>query len=325
MKKLSVSAALLFVSSKRCNSFQPALQIKNQKSSSNTSINLLDPTSLGNALSPVSKSIQSFHIPIFWNQNIEAEVFGDLAHIALDFVTFFSPDPIVLRFIILVGRIFSILSDYIPDHYLTPDEALFQFSMLILSGKMMWESSTILVSSYSKATSFKDKKIYLIFFLPVGFTWMQYKALSSDVFEWVELSPGKFILEEDDSILLTYKGDVYHYIDHLNIQRYGRCNSTRVIDMVGNLDFLEKLLYVKYYKKRKTKSAQFEYLNSTENQQSQITLRAGQGGSILLRIKMKKLLERANNDEDLSASTRQLLSNGIQNRLAISSDNETKY
>ncbi len=60
------------------------------------------------------------------NESIEAEIFGDLAHLFLDFATFFSPDTVVLRLFVVCGRIFSILSDYIPDGEMAPDEAFIQ-------------------------------------------------------------------------------------------------------------------------------------------------------------------------------------------------------
>ena len=60
------------------------------------------------------------------DNNVQAQVFADLAHIFLDLATFFSPDTIILRLFVVIGRMFSILSDYIPDQKMTLEEILFQ-------------------------------------------------------------------------------------------------------------------------------------------------------------------------------------------------------
>ncbi len=60
------------------------------------------------------------------DNNIQAEVFADLAHIFLDLATFFTPDTIILRLFVVIGRLFSILSDYIPDQKMSPEEFIFQ-------------------------------------------------------------------------------------------------------------------------------------------------------------------------------------------------------
>ena len=80
------------------------------------------------SLSLVDNLIQSTSIIIAVpaDNNVQAEVFADLAHIFLDLATFFTPDTIILRLFVVIGRMFSILSDYIPDQKMTPEEFLFQ-------------------------------------------------------------------------------------------------------------------------------------------------------------------------------------------------------
>ena len=159
------------------------------------------------------------------NPSIEAEVYGDLAHAILDGATLLQLSPFTLRLLIFVGRIFGILSDYLPDQYMTPDETVFQLSMLILSGWSLYNNSITLISSSIKSVSYKDKKIYLIAFRPVGFSWIQFKMLIYDALEWVELPPGKTLLEENDYLFLTYEGYVYQEVDgtgmvHMTAQKY---------------------------------------------------------------------------------------------------------
>jgi len=275
------------------------------------------------------QSMVSNTIKISRNPNVEAEVFADLAHATLDVATLFSMNPIVLRIFIFVGRIFAILSDYLPDHSMTPDETIFQLAMLILSGRTLYDDATKLISSSTKSISYKDRKIYLIAFLPVGFSWMQYKSLISDALEWVELLPGNCLSEENDTLLITYRGDVYQNIDGFNIQRYGTRNATNILDMIGNLSLVMDLINSKQYRKRKIKNIK-PTTTYDIGQQSQYKLRAGPDGSLLLRIKVDKLLEIANGDEKLFESIKSLVSSGIQNRLIVSLDgwqneNTTEY
>lgn len=322
--KFSYNSAMSFVPQRNLNS-QRSLNL-NAPSTRNKSIISNRAISMTLSMIPLIpfESIQSMAsetMRISPNQNIEAEVFADLAHATLDVATLFSINPIMLRIFIFVGRIFAILSDYVPDHSMTPDETIFQLSMLILSGRTLYDDARKLVSSSTKSISFKDRKIYLIAFQPIGISWMEYKALISDALEWVELLPGTCLCEENDSLLLTYRGDVYQDVDGFTIHRYGTSNATRVLDMIGDLSLVMQQIDSKSYRKGKIKNTKpATTLHDIGQQQSQYKLRAGSDGSLLLRININKLLDIANEDEKLFGSIKNLVSNGIQNRLIISLD-----
>ena len=51
---------------------------------------------------------------------LQAELFNGIGHVFLDIVSLLSPAQPILRFSILVGRIFAFLSDYVPDHSIYP-------------------------------------------------------------------------------------------------------------------------------------------------------------------------------------------------------------
>mmetsp|Transcript_32825 Transcript_32825/g.39330 ORF Transcript_32825/g.39330 Transcript_32825/m.39330 type:complete len:346 (+) Transcript_32825:71-1108(+) len=310
--KVSFTAAC-FVSHRNLNSNALSTRVKNPMSDRDISMNLMIPYSS-------FESIHSIASQAIQNPNIEAEVFRDLAHATLDVATLFPINPIVLRIIIFVGRLFSILGDYLPDHYMTPDEMLFQLSMLTLSSRSLYDNTTKLVSTSTKSISFQDRKIYLLVFKPAGFSWMQYKVLISDALEWVELQPDQCLLDEDDSLFLTYRGDVYQDIDGFNVKRYGTRNLARSLDMVGNLSAAKDLIDSKCSYKRKLKNAKNVNTRGIGQQRSQCRLRAGLDGSLLLRIDINKLLDRANGDEKLFGNIKSLVSYGIEKRLIISLD-----
>ena len=255
------------------------------------------------------------------NPSVEGEVFRDLAHAALDGATLLSLSPIPLSLFIFVGRIFAILGDYLPDHYMTPDETIFQLSMLLFSSRPLYNNIISLISSTTKSISFKDRKVYLIAFLPFGFSWMQYKLLISNALEWVDLPPGKCLQEENDSLFITYRGDVYEDVDGFNIRYYGTRSQTKKLDIIGDLSMAKELINSKFYGKRRIRNVKSTTIDSIEQPRSQYKLRAGLDGSLLLRIKVDKILEIANEDEQLFGSIQGLVLNGITNRLIMQSKN----
>jgi hypothetical protein len=99
---------------------------------------LLLPTTMSSFLlsgmSEISSSTQ--HL----DPNVEAEVLTDMSHVALDFTPlsltslFNSSSPkALLKMTSVIGRVFVILADYIPDHSIHPEELVIQLVMLGLS------------------------------------------------------------------------------------------------------------------------------------------------------------------------------------------------
>jgi hypothetical protein len=62
--------------------------------------------------------------------NMEAEVFTDMAHLALDFTSILKSSKTLLRMTSVIGRMLVILADYVPDHSIHPEELVFQLFML---------------------------------------------------------------------------------------------------------------------------------------------------------------------------------------------------
>lgn len=68
--------------------------------------------------------------------SIEAEMLNDMAHMAMDFSVFLTPPKSgVYRFLSVIGRLFTILADYLPDHSIHSEELLIQLFLLTLSVK----------------------------------------------------------------------------------------------------------------------------------------------------------------------------------------------
>ena len=245
-------------------------------------------------------------------QNVEAEVFADLAHIILDFATFFSPDTLILRLCILCGRVFAILSDYLPDGRLTPDEIVVQSSMLSLSSCKFMKMFLPVLQSASQTSSFKDRRIYQSIFRKAGFTWPQYKFLiSNGSFEWIEAPADSTLFESGDNLLLTYRGTVCKVVKSSRpriYDVYGRRNGKCSHDFIGDLS-LTKELVDQGRQHQKTSNQVDSYARAPLQ-----FLTTGIAGATLLRINTDRLLESAQ-DRLVRECVKNLFFNAIQDRL----------
>lgn len=247
------------------------------------------------------------------DQDVEAQIFGDVAHLILDFATICSPDTVLLRLLIFVGRICSIMSDYLPDHTMTYDELVFQSTMLAISTKMFLKKFATIISSLNESTSFKDLRIYKSVFYPAGFSWIQYKTLlAMGVLRWDHCNPGMYLLEDQDSLLITYKGEINHLVNGFPFARYGMCEGKFCHDIIG--DFSQSPEFLDTKRKKSFKQQQ------RDGEKDIRILRAEQTGATLLRIDTKKLLEYAREDIDIAESTKNLYFNAMQKTISSYSE-----
>lgn len=155
------------------------------------------------------------HQLVSHNVNVESEILFVAAHIFLDFVTLFSPDSNGLRAMVLVGRVFSMLSDYIADEYIAPDEFFLQVCLLLISGNAVVNSYIKPLSAYYLGEtainpSFRDLRVYLKIFQPFGLEWLQFKLLQKNgAIEWVEASNSDVLYQPESDIIIVYVGDAY--------------------------------------------------------------------------------------------------------------------
>jgi len=244
----------------------------------------------------------------------------------LDFATIFSPDTVVLRLLIFVGRIFSILSDYVPDHTITYDELVFQSAMLAISTDMFLKKFRTTLTSLRKDTSFQDRRMFKMIFHPAGFSFSQYRSLLSlNVLEWVQCKPGQFIFEDESSILITYKGSIQEHPEEQGSADSNNSSSTsstsssscrvcqggKCYDIIGNIT----QAYETLESRRKGSSSSWNNTSSTNNNNLQL-LRAGPSGGTFLRINMKALHEKVGTDADITESIKNIYFNAMQRKLS---------
>jgi hypothetical protein len=66
---------------------------------------------------------------------LEAELLAGLAHVALDFTGFLSPSKSLIRLFSVVGRVFAISADYLPDHSIHTEELVIQVFLIGIAMK----------------------------------------------------------------------------------------------------------------------------------------------------------------------------------------------
>lgn len=251
---------------------------------------------------------------------VKAEVCANMAHVGLDLVGFASPAKILLRFSVLMGRVFAILSDYLPDQAMKPEELAFQLLMLGISTTLFARSVRPAMAASLDSTSFRDRRAYHVMFRKYGLTWHQFKMLMATSSEWIECPPNGTIYnhrDEDggDCIFLLHKGDAEVKMNGKTIQRVSRNADRRGVCFLGNIEFAENLQ--KNHQVHNTEDAlrmRDPLVGQRQSQQADFV--AGPSGATLLRINNAKLLELMNDDEQIASSMRSIIFAGMQEKLS---------
>jgi hypothetical protein len=269
--------------------------------------------------SPILSPIESATQMISSDPQLEAEVLSDVSHVALDFTTWLTPNTAVIRLFALVGRVLVLSSDYIQDHYISPDEWIFQLFMLALSTRSFLRSVSpmIAVAASNSTLTVRDRKAYSLLFDIIGMSMLQFKTLlTSKTLEWVQLGPNEEIQLNGEYMYWLYSGEMSSSIP-------GDCNSTsnsisnRIFGEVHFAWKLQEQLHTASKKKSKKKVEPTEVApEAFESKKRKIY--AGRDGAVLLRISTPKLLELMNDDNELCVSVHRLVLLCMQEKLTRS-------
>jgi hypothetical protein len=233
---------------------------------------------------------------------VEAELLNDMAHVALDCTTFFGPATTAIRLMAILGRLFVIGADYLPDHTIHLEEVIFQAFMLAIASLGFVQSALPTLRAGSAQTTIRDGRVFIKTFSRAGMTWMQYKAMAAvSALEWIEVESGKIILSEEalpdstphDYFYFLYNGTV---TVHSQGQHLGHCFKP---SLVGEMQFARQLDG-----------------HDSDEDLPKTTIKAGDQGATLLRIQSSKLIELMKNDDKLAKSIRSLIVKGMQQKLS---------
>jgi len=313
--KSIIQTALMLLAGVEIKAFAPqAFPLHRSLSTQPRKRGLLVKTSM--ALESFSSLIDTSQIIVTaTNPNVQAEIFGDLSHICLDFLTFFSPDTIIIRLLVLCGRTCSIAADISLDNTMTPDEVIFQSTMTVIALVNFAEKMIPLIRTRAKQTaSFRDRRIYHSVFRKAGFGYLDYLTLLSDAFQWVEISEGTIVMEDADNLFLTYHGVVLVHNGAVGGEYiYGSPNGKMYHDVIGNLTRSIHLIDTKL-------SNAVERTDDDLNNRTMMShltyLEAKTGPTMLLRLNMKRLTKIAENDNRIRESIKTLLLIALHDKLS---------
>ena len=258
---------------------------------------------------------------------VEETVFKDLSHVALDLSMFFigPENTALLRFITIIGRLFSVIGDYIPDHSLRPDELAFQIGMLGVSSVLFSRSivprikACMSIGIGMKPDALPERRnvvAYRNLFEPAGISWIQYKSLfASGVLDWEEIEADIEFQEPSSVYNQTKPQTTYLYWAYNKATK--SFTSPENIGEMGCIQCLRKL------EKRKIRTKTFVNAATTNSSSQDADLnflyaqykRKLSKDTTLLRVNTDKMIEVMEDNEGLSVSMLFLVVNCLQHKV----------
>ena len=251
-------------------------------------------------------------------------VFQNLSHLFdLSMILICPEDTLLIRFALLVGRLFSVLSDYIPDHTLRPEELFFQLCMLGISAVPIFRNiipsaKVILAQEVDALPKRRDVLAFRNLFEPVGISWIQFRTLfECKALEWVEIEKGDDICLVEDIWLSEGEGsnagnNLYWVYD----------SSTRSFEAPDNIGELASLQFLRKIERRRTavralSNDQMDSFLHKKDCDRIVThcVDNPNDDKIFLRMNTEKMIELMEENESLSVSMLFLAVNCLQNKV----------
>ena len=273
------------------------------------------------------------------DSNTQSIIMHTLAHVA-DFSTLLVPEVSLLRTAALLGRICSISADYIPDHSIAADEAIFQGPMLIVSAALFAQSAFPMIatglsslvpikdkmvddeSSSSSSSKWKNRYAFHHLFRQLGVSLLQFRYMTSmGAIDWIDVKPNETLIDDQDETEYLYW--VYRGSTELS---FGNDESVTFVDCYNDEKFVGLLPDMKFLcqlDKKKMKHKKGTVASSSLNMPSscqypQATIKAGgPNGARVMRLHKKKLQQLMETDNKLSDSIHALMVNGMQRELEV--------
>jgi hypothetical protein len=285
---------------------------------------------------------------------VEAEVLNDMA-LTLDLARFFGPANLSIRVAAVLGRIAAMGADYLPDHFMHPEELVFQCFMLGIAWMALVKSAMpVVLSIMASNITLRDGKAFSLLFGPAGMTWQQYKTLSVTALDWVKVEPGETVTSDelsspgavdDDNRIDEY---IYWlYAGQTVIESQGKIlhNVTRVVGgprtslkqaagrrLLGEMRLLRHMQAKeakerggplgKHKAKNHSKGKDHKETTTTKSY-PRTTVKAGDAGATLLRIHTSNLVMLMDHDVELAHAVQSLLFQGMHDKLAARLEEST--
>mmetsp|Transcript_14071 Transcript_14071/g.21591 ORF Transcript_14071/g.21591 Transcript_14071/m.21591 type:complete len:426 (+) Transcript_14071:613-1890(+) len=267
--------------------------------------------------------------------HVQSVILSDLAHFSLDFFGFLDLDVPMLRTAAVFGRLFSIGADYVPDHTINADEAIFQAIMLGVSVALFVRStlpmtmaavSLILSADKSRWSAWKNTYAFYHLFSPAGVSMLQFRCLTAlGAVDWINVDPHVTLVDELDGneyLYWVYRGSTELVlndgttVNYVESSRDEAGNKVEFSGFLADMDFLCTLELNKVNTK-KGKVDEDEPGIPTSCIHPQVPIKAGPEGARVMRLEKKRLIELMKYDDDLSEPVQALLVKGMQQMLSV--------
>lgn len=243
---------------------------------------------------------------------VEAEVLTDLAHVTLDVATLFGPSRLGIRLSSIIGRIFVMAADYVPDHTIVPEEMVFQVCMLCLALFGVCKSALPFLLAATSSVSFRHGKVYHNLFAPSGMSWRQFKAMDVLCMDWITVDAEQTIDDTNTYLYWLYEGNVaVSSNEKMLYNMTASSKRTGAEALLGEAQLMDKIK-----KKKKKTSSSAPAVAESSPAIVPTTIRAGREGATLLRIHIPKLEMLMKIDIEMKECMRNLAFQGLQDKLA---------
>lgn len=267
-------------------------------------------------------------------KKVEAEVFGDLSLVSglVQLAnTAGHKNKMAFEATGIVSRCFGLLSDYIPDGVVSPEEAVFQSCMLAISAASLTKSLQPVVSTKGglngQTVTYHEKKAYSVFRKHAAMPWLQYRKMLAEAADWIDLDPYEGVEDKvsdhDDGnfLYLVARGDAFDLdVESSSLGLMGTLNLADKIKHAGNNN---KTNANSNTDPASSSSDQAEDANAGRRPAQVCAPRAGASGAKLLRISTPKLLNLMKADEIMAESVKSIVLADMQEKLMgfVSSQN----
>ncbi|GKY94528.1 hypothetical protein MPSEU_000418500 [Mayamaea pseudoterrestris] len=248
------------------------------------------------------------------NPAVEAEVLTDLAHVTLDVATLFGPSKLGIRLSSIIGRLFVIAADYVPDHTIVAEEMIFQSIMLGLAAFGFCRSALpmLLAAGSNGTTSLKRGKVYLNLLQPTGMSWNQFKAMDVMCMDWITMQAGETLADDAENgkyVYWLYSGNVLVSEQNRVLHNMTATSGKTAAEALVN----EAQLMSQH--KRKTTLFNSDAIDAEPPVAAAPAIQAGADGATLLRINLPKLRVLMKADKELEDCMKTLAFQSLQSKL----------
>lgn len=245
-------------------------------------------------------------------KKVEAELFGDLS-LASGLMQLAGPkhNKMATEATGIVSRCFGLISDYLPNGVVSPEEAVFQSCMMAISAASLTKSLQPVVANgaLNQPATFHEKKAYSVFKKHANMPWLQYKKMLAEAADWIDLDQYEGVEDKVDDhddgnfLYLVARGDAFD----LDVD-------SSSLGLMGTLNVADK---IKHGNKNTNTT---DPASSDQNKNANAGRRPAQvcaprAGAKLLRIDTTKLLDLMEADEVMAESVKSIVFADMQEKL----------